>query len=392
MKKSLNKNVIYLIAPCLLLFCASNSLLSTTYDTSGSNNTYYVSGTNTFAAGEYAKGFVKFANGFDLTIGNTTEVAITEAVSGTINLNCGTLKISQDLHLAEGAVIKGPGDIWCVGNASIILEGNATITTGRVRTIEYSASSGGVMSINGNGYSLTLDSGSNGAISLVPNALGFSAQTRCFLKNLILLNVSTATLIPGNSNTWNNLTLEDCTLYMSGNSTIAWSSIYINRNVNFVTKKGSSLLLEVCATYIGQASRLYISPDTIFMVSFLQSIVELGFNYSFFRDTPIMFTDSSSELFLDSCTLYFAFYGGFYPSSYFSHAYFRNGTMLINGLVTINKQVAINPAPYFHYFDLVIGSTATPPLPADNFKVIFLTDSRMKINNDEINMKICRDV
>ena len=64
-----------------------------------------------FSNGEWARGFIKFKNGFDVPLNGTVYVGVNQRTGGNINLNNGTLVLTSDLHLGYNSKIIGNGFI-----------------------------------------------------------------------------------------------------------------------------------------------------------------------------------------------------------------------------------------------------------------------------------------
>jgi hypothetical protein len=185
-----------------------------------------------FADGDYAKGFVKFARsrafnfingynadvgGFTLPAGGSIEFGVSEVVEGDINLNGGTLNLTSDLYLRGN--INGSGAIWLRGFtihllSDVQLNGVVSILT---------PLTSGVINCHNNildvgGGNLFLAGGEYSTFKLsnaiVNNATSGTFNTQQgFLVNLYLENVTFNAL--QTSSVWEI----DKTLYIQGNVT-----------------------------------------------------------------------------------------------------------------------------------------------------------------------------
>ena len=157
----------------------------------------------------YIKGFVSFLSGFDLRLGATINLGSVAPVNGNINLNHGTLQLTNDLYFGNFATINGPGAINLNGHF-IQLSNETTIANGDVHITGF----GG---FRGNGNILNLQAKlifdqlpderptftlNNINIMYVDNLRTFSIRTRDFFHPIKMYFISTNILMytfPGNT-------------------------------------------------------------------------------------------------------------------------------------------------------------------------------------------------
>lgn len=129
----------------------------------------------TFTPFEWARGFVKFYNGFDIPPGSTIFLGVNQQIEGPIGLNGGTIIMEKNLNLAPDVTISDSG-FFKTNNHVIFLAGNIDFSS------RYFFSD--TISFNGLGLGrVSLDAGGR-FIILDDNHLFFTALSlRMFNKN-----------------------------------------------------------------------------------------------------------------------------------------------------------------------------------------------------------------
>lgn len=130
----------FMVVPIFL----SSSFFNVRADLDGTTGTsIYEAAQYNFANGEFASGFVRFAAGFKAPAGGTAFVGVHEPVSGIIDLNGGTIELTDNLILAPGAQILGDavGAIHLNGytlsfNSALALDGQVNIYATPTGTID----------------------------------------------------------------------------------------------------------------------------------------------------------------------------------------------------------------------------------------------------------------
>lgn len=144
---------------------------------SGTDKSVVVTTNWKFDPGAYAKGFIAFQNGFEVAATSTLLFETPIPIVGTIKLNGGTLKLTNDIYLGKLATIQGPGFIDPSG-ASIYLMDIEFITGGTI----FVTSAGTFV---GNSNILVLDTTTGGALDF-NHGWGLGG----FMHNVYIRNVS----------------------------------------------------------------------------------------------------------------------------------------------------------------------------------------------------------
>ena len=156
----------------------------------------------TFDPGAYVKGFVSITDGFYISSGSTLSIGTVAPVGGYINLNGGTLILTDHLHL-DDAIIVGPGTINPNGY-KIYFGPFTTFQTGTI-----------VISSNG------FFEGNGGRINMSTATLDFSNNSAPIFRNLIFDNITSTSFIFNTViNISFSLTLDGVTFNMSPNAKI----------------------------------------------------------------------------------------------------------------------------------------------------------------------------
>ncbi len=101
--------------------CAVNNLQAHLNGRTG-NFPIEVDNTYSFSNGEYALGYVKFENGFDVPTNGTVILGVNKIVNGPINFNNGTIILEKNITLGNDVTFNGDGYIKTNGN-TIFLQG-----------------------------------------------------------------------------------------------------------------------------------------------------------------------------------------------------------------------------------------------------------------------------
>ncbi len=121
-KDVMKKQVIFIFFIALFSFHKLQSIFN-----GKDGSSIVVDTTPSLTAFEWARGFVKFNQGFDITPGVTIFLGINQLVDGPLTLNNGTIILEQDLHLGEEASITG-SCFFVTNNHTIYIHGNLNIS------------------------------------------------------------------------------------------------------------------------------------------------------------------------------------------------------------------------------------------------------------------------
>lgn len=283
----------YLLILLLLFSYRAKPLGSLDTTLAGTDKSLVVANNWTFDStpGTYCKGFVSFQNGFTIAPTSTLLFESTVPVIGPINLNRGTLKLTNDLYLGRNASIVGPG--WLDPNLhSIYLFDVESITGGTVYIM-------GPGTFVGNGNILNLDIAGGGA-------LDFAGWPYGTMHNIRIRNASDSSFKTyfGNGCVFDTVTFE----LAEGTFFDFYWTLIVDGNCH-VTGQGSTMRAHTYgAITIASTGSFVVDPQTTLRVS----------------SGGIIFNAASSELMLDNANLEVAITMGF-----------RNGRTVINGLSTI---------------------------------------------------------
>jgi len=354
----------------LLLFCNSASPHSLDTTLTGTTASRVITYTPIFGEYDYAKGFIEFQNGFTCTSDPTDymgtkvpQVGINGPVKGTINLNQGAIKLTQDLHLHDTFNILGANSFpqnnnvkGCVflGGKTLFLDNNLTLTAGYLCFSDDGT-------IDGQGHTITLN---GGILQVAFEARGAgdayypNPAMNLTLKNLTIYNAHNTNLIqnfPAHTHAgYTNLTLDNVTFKFPPNNTLTINprSLIISNLASFVGYKSTiNVIVNGGYPFFGAISilhnsRFYMGPTTTYL-SYMPGI----------EQAPMVFQDRTSEFFLDSAT--------FSMGAVNSSRVFTGGTFVINGICTFYTNTT---------YTTFGGSTAT-----DDMDIIFLPSARLKV-------------
>lgn len=262
----------YLLVLLLLIYSKANAAGTLDTTGTGTDKSVVVTSNWKFDPSAYAKGFIAFQNGFEVAATSTLLFETPIPISGTIKLNGGTLKLTNDIYLGRSANIQGPGFLDPSG-ASIYLMDVESITGGTV-FLTYAGT------FVGNGNILILDSSTGGALDFNH---GWGAGG--FMHNIYIRNVSNTTFKtkPGDGCGLDNVTLSlvqgtDFDFYWNlvilGNCHMAGPTTRINRyGYNKITP-GAALTIDPETTFrISSGSDIEfdaISSDFVLNSAFLE--------------------------------------------------------------------------------------------------------------------------
>lgn len=252
----------------------------------------------TFPAGQSNNRLATYglaANGFALA--NASTSAIFDSifpVTGSINLNGGTLTLNQDLIFNNGTTLQGLGAI--VGQNHIIqlsystnslptntvLFQDSTLILNNDVTISSAITFTGICYIQGNGHQLIL--GNNSAIKLGNNST-------LLMRDVILRGVSGSNVRCLND--FGLLILDNCTWVQTANSSLLLGALQFR---NKVTMSGDSIF-----SYQTLKTSLVESQATL--------MLDAGFTFSYdpirlASKTLLQFSDDTASLFLNGATLH----------------------------------------------------------------------------------------
>ena len=266
-------------------------------------------------------GFGSFQGGFTLE-NNSTQCIFDSVfpVSGTVNMNGGTLYLQQDLILTETINLQGLGTI--IGNnhtiefASSISSLPSNFTLIKDVNLYFKSDVTLNSSLNIQGKCL-ISSTDNRTISLANGQLSLAAESELTLQNITLKDVTESNLRAYNETV--HIIADNATCILAGNLTLDHGTITIRNK--------SSLVGPYTLTCSTSANCIIDTNSTLV----LDGNLELLFGrYSPSSQEPITFIDASSTLQCGFCTLHITNSG----------AQFTNGTIAFMGnanLITDSK-------------------------------------------------------
>jgi hypothetical protein len=285
--------------PILLFFVMSNASLVAA-DLDGTSNLSYQDTSFDFGSGGYARGFVWIGAGCQANAGATVIMNVLAPVAGNINLNnTGIISLEGDLPLASnayfinGGVIDGQGKVISLG-------GNFTIPRGK--TIECTSDT--IIDGQGKIFSFASQSGSTPGGRLYING---PTGTRVTLRNMHIYGVRSFSngdaAIDFGSNAGQTLVLENVTLHMSNDYIFVGGKLEIGGRVELRGLYKSSFRPESERAwfYYTSSENCTIKANATLFVD-----MTVGFSYSPAdnKKTHLVFSDASSELFLNGSTLF----------------------------------------------------------------------------------------
>lgn len=356
-----------------LMFCSlhAHSLDTTLTGTIASRVITY---TPKFGDYEYAKGFIEFANGLTCTSNPSDpagsfvpKIGVNGPLTGTIDLSQGSMRLTDDLwlngtfniiganqypycnkYVTDPSIFNVKGCIF-LGGKTLFLDNNLTLTAGYLCFSDDGT-------VDGQGNTITLAGGK------LMTAFNYRDQIwtmNLTLKNMTIYNANDTDgnfiqIGPGWYEGFTYLTLDNVTFKFAPNKNFTMGSMdltiknqvsFLGRN-NIINFSISHSHPRYGAVNISHNSRLYMGQSLTFLSSF------------YAQDLLILFADKTSELFLDSATLY--------TSSANNARTFKGGTFVINGKCGLYTDTGY---PTFG------GST-----PAEDMDILFLSGSRWEVN------------
>lgn len=273
---------------------------------------------NPLLAANEIRGFTIMGSGFSLA--NSSTDCLFNAyfpVSGPVNLNGGTLNLSQDLIFAANSdfqssgIINGNGYSIRLSPSASSLPSNATTLNNMTLflqsdvTLQNSLTVQGTVTINGGGHALTV--GSNGSLVVSSNA-------QLILQDIKLYNVR-GTVI-NCATTSGSIILDDAALFFSDDFRFSKGSIFFKKEVSF--EGAMTFTLDTAQTSIVNSKSKLKILDNVQLYMGRTSQASAG---------PLLFTDETSCLHLSSCILTTTNYGFL----------FTKGSCYVDGNVTLES-------------------------------------------------------
>lgn len=258
-----------------------------------------------FAAGDFARGFVRLNDGFSVPAGGTVSLNVLTPVASTINLNgTGAITLEGDLSLASNAVFAGVGGVIDGQSNVVFLNSDLTIPAGQ--TLSFSSDT----IIDGQGHELILADGSPGGQLLVDGPGG----TRLTLRNMTLRGVRTYTggnALGFGASANQVLVLENVTLDLAGTFAFDGGALEVH---NYNSIQGP-----FCFFYQA-ANNLTILPDSTLFIDMDSIFIYFPSDLNANR---FVLSDATSRLYLNGCTF-------FVPKD--------TGLRLINGMLIVDNK------------------------------------------------------
>jgi len=318
----------------------------------GTVSPQWVTTTPTFANGDFARGFVKFTQGFSVDAGAVVTMNVTESVAGQINLNStGAIILEGDMHLAANATLAaGGGRIAPQNGAAIFLDGNLSVPAGTVLDIRDNTI------IDGQGHELILENGNFGGVILINGP----DHTTLTLRNMTLRGVRD---YPGNipsilfgSGLKQNLVLENVTVWVDDTYIFFGGNLLINGEVKLMGPHVFAYLSPNNLT-INNDSTLFIDLDTVFHYAPTDRFSK-----------HLHFESSTSRLFLNGCTV-------FAPND--TGLTLTNGHLIVDHRTVLASDGLADPDPQSTAFNF---GTAYPD-PNTNLTIDILPGAQLECSN-----------
>ncbi|MFH1254582.1 MAG: hypothetical protein V1646_04080 [bacterium] len=267
------------------------TLYSTSQD--GTSTPRYQLSNNVFYDREFARGFVRLANGFTVekkasgvgsTHGSCVFMDTCTSVSGAIDLReTNTIFLQSDLILDNGVTFSSGGNISGYDRA-LILNGDLTIPDGKI------IHTGGRIVIDGNGHKLILGNSAQ---------LFVDTDATLTLRNLVLQNTRNQ---PGHpavqcAASGSKLCLDDVELALADDFYFNRGQFFIHNDVA-VTGTSSFVYCSTNPSHITAASVFYFNPATT--LDFRPSTTGIP---QFLAKDLLFMQDATSQLYLNGCTL-----------------------------------------------------------------------------------------
>ncbi|MFA6535393.1 MAG: beta-propeller fold lactonase family protein [Candidatus Babeliales bacterium] len=255
---------------------------------------------NVFYDSEFARGFVRLANGFTVEkktsgVGSTHGACVfmdtCVSVSGAIDLReTNTMFLQSDLILDHGVTFSSGGNIYGYDRA-LILNGDLTIPDGKI------IHTGGRIVIDGNGHKLILGNSSQ---------LFVDMDATLTLRNLVLQNTRNQ---PGHpavqcASSGSKLCLDDVELALADDFYFNRGQMFVHNDVA-VTGTSAFVYRSCQPSFITSDSKLYFDIGTTFSIA-PATFTDCPYSISNTTTTNnfIRMADKTSQLYLDGCSLF----------------------------------------------------------------------------------------
>ncbi len=255
---------------------------------------------NVFYDSEFARGFVRLANGFTVekkasgvgsTHGSCVFMDTCVSVSGAIDLReTNTIFLQSDLILDHGVTFSSGGNIYGYDRA-LILNGDLTIPDGKI------IHTGGRVVIDGNGHKLLLGNSAQ---------LFVDTDATLTLRNLVLQNTRNQ---PGHpavqcASSGSKLCLDDVELALADDFYFNRGQMFIHNDVA-VTGTSAFVYRSCQPSLITSDSKLYFDLYTTFSVApatFTDCPYTVNSTYT--TNNFILMADQTSQLYLNGCSFF----------------------------------------------------------------------------------------
>ncbi|MCB9493379.1 MAG: hypothetical protein H6679_03830 [Epsilonproteobacteria bacterium] len=324
-----------------------------------------------FANGDSVAGFVYFQDGFSVPSTGTMTLGTAGEVNGKIDLNNGTIVLTDDLYLGSSAEITGTGFI--VGNGHTIHLSGPLIITSRVKLRNNAQETR--IKVNGNGNAIEFRN-----FGVLDMDVG-PAQPKVFVDYMDLTLKNLNADFAGNLGSFAQrgadtvLSFENCKLFGAETPALAGGSFSFSLNAD-ITIRG---LVEFAATGASTPffSKSALGKMRIEPFSTLRLDKNVFFLFGISSGAGIsgpIFESRESILALDNCNFQSA-NGSPDP------IILERGTMVIDGLVALSK----NGLPDWVFGDGVSedGDIDVIVNPGSEIRMKFFTGNRLIYNNSK---------
>lgn len=303
------KRIILYCIPFFIHSFTANAIL----DGSSGNFPILLDTTYSFSNFEWAKGYVKFNNGFDIATNETAILDINQEINGQIAIGTrGTLILKRDLVLGDGATLASGGGGYIITNGhTIFFKGNLSINVGIYLV--------GAISFDGMGMGRLSIGGANSIIATTNNNISFSnlqlfVSSNPLCNNFIPFSTASPISLTLNNVVWNSSGLACTTvnqLTISGNCRISGNkNHYYTNSINLnplstlyldfsnTLETDSALSLGSQSTFIMESSTLIVTR-LLATGSFIKWIIKGKSVVKAGGTSPLIYVSSSITTILD---------------------------------------------------------------------------------------------